>query len=988
MKRYRALGEVGVTCGLEIYDFTMDVFTCYKLQYFENHVVHQIVQLQAKHLMACGIINVGVYLFVKRAKLAKHRNETVAKKVNEIMEIQSDAEFVFALLSTAGLQSIALQYEWSKAQELESSDAEAYEAISEEIASWTWGAKLFESVPQTSFQFIVIFIQTSIDAPVMWYQQYSVASSCVLQFLQISSDVTRSHIMAEASPVRSSRDLSRDANEDAGPDHVELFDVEEVANAALNNFCSDGVRPFLVDMLALARFNYDLWIAYLLASSWSRALWAMILVICFAGHMYRHCKMLLRLPTKQKQHLMQNIVIYNRAALVILFSFVSPSAVRLYNMPDPELRRSLSTDMCVNCVSLMFHMCGAAGYYLAINRRVFEVPTGALVIGAVFLGAWWVTVFIQCLLKPSQKRGSTPPGNWGGYACMGSWFVAFGILAVACAKAKHPDAQSFITIDAKLNDVIDAKLLANITGTYEPSGWNQRKPYFVKKGDTFMQDPVLHFQTKVDIELGKPKWIWGHVPTTLFPQIVPYIGHCKWGRSGRQCLQDLYRFASHAFGQDEHIRCTMSHSGEPSSTCLAWSAEVEGSEPPLAAHNWFLRSRHGDYVLTSAAYFNMTCTSSTVAAPESIVFTSHIGFQPFFGTYGRFSEGNVLSWFGTWRGKQVDTSVWLSGRPVYKQTRRFTPMGDEAVPDAGSLFNSASQPTLLANRSVMPTHAPANGSLRRAAAKNPRLVKPYYIYFWQDRWIVAEEFVLTGEPNIVASGGQGVVPFADRMTSIPHVRRPHHAKAYFEACHRACAGCRRVGSAKLGDCIACATLTDDDMCVEQCPEQKRPASCPDGVHERVRAKVCTANIRRVCVPRCACAHGEAANGAGCTDDGAEICATCDNGFHLTDGVCKLKVCTCKNGTAADGQSMPRCSADGAEICATCDNGFHLTDGVCKLKVCTCKNGTAADGQSMPRCSADGAELCVTCDDGFHLSGDECNVCDRKGGTSAAWWSCA
>jgi len=119
---------------------------------------------------------------------------------------------------------------------------------------------------------------------------------------------------------------------------------------------------------------------------------------------------------------------------------------------------------------------------------------------------------------------------------------------------------------------------------------------------------------------------------------------------------------------------------------------------------------------------------------------------------------------------------------------------------------------------------------------------------------------------------------------------------------------------------------------------------------------------------CSCDDGTAATGADCANDGNETCASCNDGFYVTDAdSCAANVCSCDNGTAATGAD---CANNGVETCASCNDGFYVTDAdSCAANVCSCNDGTAAKGAD---CANNGAETCASCNDGFYVTdADSC-----------------
>jgi hypothetical protein len=85
---------------------------------------------------------------------------------------------------------------------------------------------------------------------------------------------------------------------------------------------------------------------------------------------------------------------------------------------------------------------------------------------------------------------------------------------------------------------------------------------------------------------------------------------------------------------------------------------------------------------------------------------------------------------------------------------------------------------------------------------------------------------------------------------------------------------------------------------------------------------------------------------------------CENGTPMTGGLCTNKKKDCSSGTCKNLHN----------VCASCNEGFHLQDFHCiaTTNACTCANGQAATGALCP-----GEEFCTTCDAGYHLFNHEC-----------------
>jgi hypothetical protein len=100
------------------------------------------------------------------------------------------------------------------------------------------------------------------------------------------------------------------------------------------------------------------------------------------------------------------------------------------------------------------------------------------------------------------------------------------------------------------------------------------------------------------------------------------------------------------------------------------------------------------------------------------------------------------------------------------------------------------------------------------------------------------------------------------------------------------------------------------------------------------------------VNTCTCSNGNPKTGSACTTNGAEMCASCNSGFRLSNGVCQPNICTCSNGNPKTGSA---CTTNGAEMCTSCDSGFysHPSDGSCRscdtsdTNCATCSDGTSS-----------------------------------------------
>ena len=126
-------------------------------------------------------------------------------------------------------------------------------------------------------------------------------------------------------------------------------------------------------------------------------------------------------------------------------------------------------------------------------------------------------------------------------------------------------------------------------------------------------------------------------------------------------------------------------------------------------------------------------------------------------------------------------------------------------------------------------------------------------------------------------------------------------------------------------------------------------------------------VKSTCEPNeCICQHGIAVDNADCVADGQIQCASCSNGYYMSNEVCFLKECTCSNGLKATGTSCP---THETHRCTSCNSGYYLSTSSsyyyqCRYKYCYCDDGTRAHGSSCPQ---DGYHRCTSCDSGYYLS---------------------
>ena len=113
---------------------------------------------------------------------------------------------------------------------------------------------------------------------------------------------------------------------------------------------------------------------------------------------------------------------------------------------------------------------------------------------------------------------------------------------------------------------------------------------------------------------------------------------------------------------------------------------------------------------------------------------------------------------------------------------------------------------------------------------------------------------------------------------------------------------------------------------------------------------------------CTCGNGTAAVALGCVTHHAEICASCDDGYHSSGSACAENQCTCVNGEGAVG---PACDEHESATCSSCIVGYHLKEATCNQNICTCPNGAVAVGAS---CVIHQEVNCASCSAGYHLGG--------------------
>ena len=128
-------------------------------------------------------------------------------------------------------------------------------------------------------------------------------------------------------------------------------------------------------------------------------------------------------------------------------------------------------------------------------------------------------------------------------------------------------------------------------------------------------------------------------------------------------------------------------------------------------------------------------------------------------------------------------------------------------------------------------------------------------------------------------------------------------------------------------------------------------------------------------PVCTCDNGSAAQGAECPYSSPR-CSDCDEGFVLDElsKTCQKPVCRCPFGTPATGADCP----ESRTKCADCNSNYVLTsENRCKKPIiskhlCTCDFGTAATGTDCPRTMS----KCASCQPTYVLNTVN-NRCEKE-----------
>ena len=159
---------------------------------------------------------------------------------------------------------------------------------------------------------------------------------------------------------------------------------------------------------------------------------------------------------------------------------------------------------------------------------------------------------------------------------------------------------------------------------------------------------------------------------------------------------------------------------------------------------------------------------------------------------------------------------------------------------------------------------------------------------------------------------------------------------------------------------------------------------------------------------CVCDNGNEKTGTACTEHNSNMCADCNDYYHLKNDKCKANVCTCEDQSGnqvGTPHGEGQCIEHKANECADCNSiGYHVPAYTydigndkasleCEAKVCVCPNGDSF-AKANGNCTIHGDTQCTACDDYYHLStyetdNDNCNanVCTCTGGTAAGIGEC-
>ena len=150
-----------------------------------------------------------------------------------------------------------------------------------------------------------------------------------------------------------------------------------------------------------------------------------------------------------------------------------------------------------------------------------------------------------------------------------------------------------------------------------------------------------------------------------------------------------------------------------------------------------------------------------------------------------------------------------------------------------------------------------------------------------------------------------------------------------------------VSSATL--CTACAAGQYSNVSTVACAEEPEPelqfdseTVCLDG-YDRVNDTVDACRLRV-----CGCGNGQGTTGIACSSIGANICASCADGYHLNTATksCDLNVCICQNGVGANGTGCAHSngtSLHASAKCASCGSSYFLSSATCQACM-LCQSG--------------------------------------------------
>ena len=147
-------------------------------------------------------------------------------------------------------------------------------------------------------------------------------------------------------------------------------------------------------------------------------------------------------------------------------------------------------------------------------------------------------------------------------------------------------------------------------------------------------------------------------------------------------------------------------------------------------------------------------------------------------------------------------------------------------------------------------------------------------------------------------------------------------------------------------------------------------SCTNGA--AATGAACTSNGANICTS-CSSEYYKTGNTCtGCRSGcgaGTRETTACS---YAANRVCTSNTCSCSNGVKATGTA---CTSNSANICTSCNSGYHLSGTSCVAYSCSCLNGAAATGAA---CTSNGANICTSCSSGYYKNGNSCSGCSVCG----------